>query len=223
MASFAATSFAAPVFVQFSVTSPIYNILGGGEFTGHINGGSAISIFCDDYQNTTHTNPYAAYISDSTNYQLDTRFGATASTNFAFLANAGITALDRYTMAGWLTTKYTFPTTPTADDLAIQTAIWTLLAQNGAPSKPNPGGNTVDQTKVNYWLTQATTLKTTNLAMFTTIQSELRIVTSADVAGAGNRYLSGQQEYLYLTPEPTTIVLAGCGLAALAFLRKRRA
>ena len=195
---FAAAGIASPIYVQFSITDPIYQILDGGRFTGHIDTGSGFGdgfpVFCNDYQNILSRGVYEALLSDITDLS-ETRFGTTPASGFSYqVNNLPLTAADRYTMAAWLTTQYTYPATPTLDDVAIQTAVWTLLAQTGAPAVQT----TADPATVQYWLNAAVQVKTNNTALFNTIAQDLRIVTSADVPTAGNRYLSGQQEFVYV-------------------------
>ncbi len=221
---FAGMAFAAPIQVNFTKVGHDYSIDGGGRFQGQVNSGPVFDLFCIDYQNSINQTSYNAYLSDSTDLS-KTRYGTTSS--FAYNPGSGtLTASDRYVLAAWLITQYTFPFSggspaPTTDDFAIQNAIWTLLAQTGAPAVPEPG-----LSGIATWINNAINFKNTNSAGFNTIKSNLRVLTSTDVAGSDTRYKSGQQEFLWVTnpvPEPSTYLMFGAGLMALGLIRKRRA
>ena len=222
---------AAPISIDFSLTGYDYPIANGGRFQGAIDGGPTLNVFCVDFQNSiSGFTTFSAFLSDASDLT-KTRFGTTASNGFSYPAAPPptLTALDRYTLAAWLTTQYTFPfngqtPAPTSDDVAIQTAIWVLLAQTGASPAINP-----DQATVDTWLANALNFKNNNPAGFAGIQASMRIVTSADVVNATNRYLSGQQEFIYVSggsgdvvPEPATLALLGVSLIGIAILRRRR-
>jgi hypothetical protein len=216
--TFAAAAFSAPVAVNVSITAWDYPILSGGRFQMSLDGSPSFSVICNDYQNniSQFNSQFPAWLSDSTDLS-KARFGTLDPSGFNYNPPA-LTAVERYTAAAWLTTQFTFALNngnpaPTPNDIAIQTAMWTLLSQTGAAPAVQPDQATLDQ-----WLNSALQHKDDS-----EIRSMLRVVTSQDVALADDRFHSGQQEYIFLTPEPTTYLMIGTGLIALALRRRRSA
>jgi hypothetical protein len=216
--TFAAVAFSAPIAVNMNITAWDYPILNGGRFQMSLDGSPSFSVFCDDYQNiiSQFNTSFSAWESDAADLS-KTRFGTLAPSGFSYNPPA-LTAIQRYTMAAWLTTQFTFPTSggnpaPTDADKGVQTAIWTLLSQTGASPSVVPNQATLD-----LWLGNALAHKDDAV-----IRSAMRIVTTQDVAVARDRFHSGQQEYIFLTPEPTPYLMIGSGLLALALRRRRSA
>jgi hypothetical protein len=55
-------------------------------------------------------------------------------------------------------------------------------------------------------------------------ESSVRIFTSSDVSGTSipDRYTTGKQEFITVTPEPMALMLVGTGLVAVGILRRRK-
>lgn len=133
-------------------------------------------------------------------------------------------AMNRYLLAGWLTTQYDF--TPGAGsgarDLGIQNAIWNLLDTNNVNNTDGAVGT---------WLNNATVWEAgQTAAALTAFASQVRIYTSTNVSPnsdlnnnhTGNRYTVGKQEMINVVPEPGVMMLVGSGLVTLGLLRRRK-
>ncbi len=217
----------------------IQNVNEGGQFSAYLNTPlNQLIIYCVDYRNDTGS-PDVVNIStpDSLADIANTRYGTTPTAGFSFYTSGpALNALDRYVLAGWLTTQFDFGSGVTLSDEQIQNAIWTLLSTNGTGDFPS--GNVAG---VGTWITQAETWETGaalagTLAQF---ESTIRIYTTVTVAGdndltqaAGSRYAIGMQEMIgteggggntQSLPEPQTIAMMGAGLLALGLIRMRRA
>lgn len=152
---------------------------GGGEFTGTLTGTTGtVGFWCVDDQeafyfgesglaNVTNLSSVATINSSATHYGNVTDTSTPSWTNGTgtILANA-TTADDRYTLAAYLISQYTgFDTSiaPTAQDDAIQEAIW-AITNTTATTASDPAiyengfstlGTNTGVTSVDYWVEQA--------------------------------------------------------------------
>jgi hypothetical protein len=217
--AFAGMSFAAPVLTW----TQTFNVYGGGEFMGSLDGAPAIPMFCVDFNN--YAIQGAMVNIDTAANISDTRFGTTTdTTTFATFSNLGITALQRYVMAAWLTTQFNIPNgNMDPDNVGIQSAIWNLLNVTGSGVAPVVGNESTWINNAKNWLTNPA-----DAIAVSTITSELRIYTDVRVAGLSIPQRYGPdtdgQEFIGLTPtpEPVTYLLLGSGMLLMAGIGRRK-
>jgi hypothetical protein len=216
------------------ITGQTENVSDGGQFLANLgNPAQSFYIYCVDFQNyeispeqVNISTPNTSTADTSPNFDglADTRYGAVPTALFTY-DGTGANALNsaqRYVMAAWLTTRYSFPggAVTTADD-EIQNAIWTLLNTTGSTG----GFPFGDILGTGTYLSQAynfvTTTPTSALLQF---ENEIRIFTSTNTvtySGTGWSPVTGDQEMITVTPEPATLAMMGAGLLALGLIRKR--
>ena len=215
--AFTGMSFGAPV-LTFTST---FQVAGGGQFSAQLNGGPNFDVFCADFNNTAVEGQMVNI--DTVNNLNDTRYGTTTdTTKFSSFSGLGITALQRYVMAGWLTTQFDMTkSTSDADNLGVQTAIWNLLNVTGSGVAPLLGNESTWINAAKTWLFNPANTANVNL-----IKGELRIYTDVKVAGLSTpeRYgpSNGSQEFIGLVPEPSTYLMLGTGMALLGLVGRRR-
>lgn len=214
--TFSAAAFGSSI---LNIQSRPFPVNDGGGFTATLNGGSPFEIFCVDFQNFIAGPPdsYSVNVSRSQSEILaNSRFDSTAVAGFLdpTVNGVSLTAYDRYVLAGWLISQYNQPNGQDTNNLGIQSAIWTLLAQTGS-APPNLGNR-------DTWLNKAAAIKGTTT--YNTIASDIVVLTDVSVAGAAipGRYNTGKQEMMYLTPEPATFGLIGTSLILAALARRKR-
>lgn len=211
------------------ITGLIQDVDEGGQFSAYLASDPTqqLLIYCVDYRNDYSSD---STVNISTPLDLgdiaDTRYGTTPTASFSFYTTGpALSALDRYVLAAWLTTQYTFPVNSTTSlhDDQIQNAIWSLLSTNGTYGPPG------DNIGVGTYITQAETWEASQSgAALTAFEGDVRIYTSTNVAGdndltqdAGSRYTTGTQEMVGVVPEPATLAMMGAGLLAIGLFRKR--
>src|ERR1039458_3850059 len=142
-----------------NITGQTENVDEGGQFSAFLssNPSQELLIYCADFQNyEVATSAVNISIPNVTNPSsvADTRYGTTPTIDFSY-ANTGvnaISAVERYVLAGWLTTQYNFTSGVTTADDQIQNAIWTLLDTDGTSGFPFG-----DAAGTGTYLTQAVT------------------------------------------------------------------
>jgi hypothetical protein len=223
-------SFSAVMFGDTLYLGQSYNVELGGQFMGYLtsNPTNELTMYCVDYLNDL-ASPAPVNVNTLADLS-DTRYGTTATGSFANpdSASIGLTAMQRYVLAAWLTTQYQLvpsppPATVTFND-NIQGAIWDLLNVNG---QAFTDGGDIAAAKTWY-----SSLSAPALAAF---QNEIVIYTPIGVAtdnnlvfgSAGNRYQTAgsqqdSQEQIGVVPEPATLALLGAGLLAIGLFRKHR-
>jgi hypothetical protein len=214
--------------------------VGGGEFAGTVNGYSTLYWCVDDqeeftfgdsgYGNVTLLSNVAAN-SSSVKYGNVTNGGTPGWTNttdtFDSVALPG-TATSRFEMAAYLVSQYNgfvgnesgAVVSNTAQDLAIQEAIWSLtnnssLSGGFSTISGNDTVNTTDQ----YWIHQA-------LLNYASINTADWAVVSWTTDSLGNlNYQSDKQTFLVQvtpTPEPRFYGVLILAMAGLGFFARRR-
>src|SRR6185503_15593654 len=107
-------------------------------YTGTLNNGSAIQLYCDDFNDTVQFGQQniqvykTALTASSTDLRNQTRYGAdNPSSNSSYPAG-----LTLYEEMAWLATQMQSATSSTTDK-AIQEAIWQLTDAPGGNTAPN--------------------------------------------------------------------------------------
>jgi hypothetical protein len=228
----------------------------GGGFGGTIINNSTsqsylAELFCVDFSNdvtlpsTTSVNVTA--LAAGTQFTDDTRFGdvtswrpvqdylpggLTLNTSVENIINDA-TALQRYEMAAYLVSNYTFfsQVSPSSDSYygdatnrGIQSAIWAILDPTSdlylPPTSLSDSGNLI------LWLTNAAewlALDSTTAAG-EQLLSRFRIVSDAQIAGSANPTQVGIQEFLTVVPvpEPGFYVVLALALPVLLWAARRK-
>ncbi len=132
--------------------------------------------------------------------------------------STGLSAMQRYRAAAWLTTKLVDHRGSSTQRKAIQGAIWYLLDPKNTPNAPKDGGSYWTSHQGN-WLTQATS---TGLAQANAFYQRFRIVSQVNLAHLGNGYSTRYQEFITtVTPEPAQFLPALFLLAGLVYYFRR--
>ncbi len=235
-------AFSAAAFGDTLYLTQTENVDQGGQFTGYLtsNPAATLIMYCIDYRNelVTPVSVNVTTLSDAAEVVANTRYGSTttttASTFDTTVAPSTYTAEQRYAMAAWLTTQYTFTSGVTSTDESIQGAIWGLLDVQQGSSFTNGGNVPAWVTNAENWL--AAEISSGQLSSF---ESTVRIYTASYVApitdlnqnDSINRYTAEGGSGLYrdsqemigvvAAPEPATLAMMGAGLLAIGLFRKR--
>ncbi|HJT89207.1 MAG TPA: PEP-CTERM sorting domain-containing protein [Bryobacteraceae bacterium] len=239
---------------EFTITGGGHSVSGyGGAFGSQLVPGNSIPsntpkqmMFCVDFSNdiTIPSGNIGVNLSTVTNGSslADARFGLLGPSDFESVkvVDSGIdgtakgildaaTALQRYQMAAYLVTNYSFFSAgvPSTDhtysdntNLGIQAAIWAILDPTGsnfAPPTISPQGD------LTTWLDNAATWLNGGEPN-SGFLANFRIVSDASIAGLSDptRLNTGVQEFLTVVPEPGFFPLLAIALGLL-FWRFRRA
>jgi hypothetical protein len=194
---FAATvcAFADPVQVNFvGVSGNSQNGVYVYPYYLTINDGPQIPVICHDfYHHSAVGDIWQANITSLVGGDLsNTRFGNLPD------------ALHLYQEAGFLLMQTN--DSGQAEWGNINFAVWMIFNPSVDPGTPPPGTKGAA-----YWLNLAQTTDLSHIDF-----SGVNIVTPLDAHGEG-----GDQEFIYVTPEPATLMMIGTGLLGLFSQRKR--
>jgi len=207
----------------------------GGGFSGTLNGSTVVDVYCVDFTDffwygETYDVNVTSIPPSSTAFMQQTRLGAYSGAFEYF--NGTYTVLQRYEMAGYLSTQYATAGTQTAIN-EIQNAIWSLLATYGSAAPY--GCDSACQSDITHAFGQLPTFLASNIVNVYTIAPPNgtpanQFGCTSYGSGDGIPILSGgncMQEFVSVTdppPEPSTLALMGIGggLIGLGTLRRRR-
>jgi len=214
--------------------------VGGGEFAGSVNGDSTLFWCVDDQEefyagdsgfgNVTLLQNVGA-LSNFVKYGNVTNGGTPGWTNTSdTFDSVGLPndAASRFAMAAYLVSQYNgFVSSEagaivanTAQDLAIQHAIWSLTANNSLPAAFSTiSGNDADNTTDQYWIHQA-------LLNYAGVDTSKWAVVSWTTDSLGNLdSRANKQTFLVqvaATPEPRFYGLVMLGMMGLCLVVRRR-
>jgi hypothetical protein len=163
-----------------------------------INGGPDIPVVCDDY---THD----VFITESWTATINS-FSTLASARF------GLGAFQQYAEAGWLATQmFARP----SQDGNLNFAIWALFAP--IQTETNARGWT---TGAQNWYIAALAWFGSHCSKVTDTCNGINLANFEIITPTSNT-LGSPQEYIVMTPEPTTIALFGVGMLFLAMIGRK--
>jgi hypothetical protein len=218
----------------------------GGGFKGNVSTADASFtqfLFCDDFSNPisvpTQANVNVSSLAGNSPNLSDTRFVNVTSWRDVTTVDPSLgapqastinnaTALQRYQMAAYLITQYSFfntlPATTTffsdPNSRGVQAAIWAILNANGedynAPTGSQDGNIDTYLTNAANWLSNPSSNRS--------FLSSFLIVTDASVAQLSGtaRLNAGLQELIVAVPEPTFYFALALGLGLLFIGRGKR-
>jgi hypothetical protein len=207
-----------------AVTSPYGYYM--SPYSGTIDNGSTLRFNCVDYFHEVTVGESWQATTTNLGAIVNAANANDVTTLNALLANTreGVnyplaTAVQVYQQAALLTTMYgANPGANATRSSAIQTAIWAITTANLNPTFPSAqwiGTGSATENTTGYWINYAQSNYQTQTTGF---YDQFNILTDL------NRTVSGNQEFIYSTPEPGSIVLMATGLFGVAGfgLRRRR-
>ena len=226
---------------QYTFSGPsVPTIMGdGGGFLGTVTTPPTSFtqlLFCDDFSNPisvpTQANVNVSSLAGSSPNLSDTRFANVTSWRDVTTVDPSLgapqartinnaNALQRYQMAAYLITQYSFfntiPATTTffsdPNSRGVQAAIWAILNANGenynAPTGPQDGNIDTYLTNAANWLSNPSSNRS--------FLNSFLIVTDSSVAQLSGtaRLNAGLQELIVAVPEPTFYIALAIGLGLL--------
>ncbi len=179
-------------------------------YTATVNGVST-TIYCDDFANqVSNGQQWTANLTNlgSTNLA-NTRYSGISNTlSTSPTATATYSGAQLYEMAAWLTTQFSAPgTSGYSANGDIQDTLWDLFnpnSHNTGVKPPTPSSN--------QWLYAA------EKNYISINPAKFNILTNTQAAYSGEGQV---QEFIVPTPEPSSVLLLGFGLIAIAVAGKK--
>jgi hypothetical protein len=200
---------------SFVLTSGGSNVAYGiyiGPYTATVNGVAGTQVICDDFAHDSYLPE--SWTANATNASSP---GTTQNTSYW---NVGPVAAARdYDEIAYLSLQL-LGTSDTSQRDAIQYAIWSIFDPTGVSSWLAGHGGTsfdtdsVDANGVAYWLNQAGA-QTYTPGEFSNVIIESPNLQAPITCGTGPCANTPPQEFIYVTPEPTSFSLLGLGLAGV--------
>ncbi len=184
-----------------NLISPYYGTIDSGS------GADPVVLYCDDFANQVSPGQVwtanVTSLSDSLD-NTNTRYGSITQTLETQTGTAQYNGLELYEMAAYLTTQLVVGAPQSGD---VQDTIWDLFnpnAGNGASNPPLPSTES-------YLYAAEASIGTLNYSAFSILTNP-----NPTLTGAGQ-----VQEFILVTPEPSTVFLLGLGLIAIPAAARR--
>jgi hypothetical protein len=179
-------------------------------YTATVNGVST-TVYCDDFANeVSNGQTWTANVSLLSGSLANTRYGAITQTLSTSTGTASYNSAQLYDMAAYLTTQYSASgTAGYSSNGDIQDTIWDIFNPNSANPGVKPPAPSTEK-----WLYQAEA----NYGTINTNRFEILTNTNPTYSGAGQT-----QEFITMTPEPSSVLLLGVGLIGMSFVGQARA
>jgi hypothetical protein len=201
-----------------AVTSPFGYYM--SPYSGTVDGGPQYRFNCVDYFHevtvgetwqATQTN-LGSIVNASQAGQTATLNDLLSNTRYGAAYSPSV-AVSIYQQAALLTTMYTTnPGSNATRSSAIQTAIWEITSP-GFPDAQRIGVGSADENTTGFWIQYAADNYQKQAVGF---YDQFNILSDL------NQTVSGNQEFIYATPEPATLVLLATGFLAIGGVAMRR-
>jgi hypothetical protein len=222
---------AGPVPVALDPGTYNFALDGGGGGSQATLGGVPVEIYCDDFDNEIYVpSDNMAYVTQLGNGAdlSDTRFGGVTSFETISLTDHttqgnqdasnlnGANSAERYALVAYLVSLYNVPQGNSAQNNAIQEAIWTLMDPTSEGAVINPSGSnpTSELESAISWYNAETS---SNLNSFL---SQFDVVSDVNMKSGSGGF---QEQIVYTpTPEPSAIIFMLFGLFGVILIGARR-